>query len=65
MNPARSIFVVTEGKILSFVVSKDGMIIDTKRTEDIAKIGLPSSKKSMQYFFGKINFVRRFVPNFA
>jgi hypothetical protein len=25
----------------------------------------PASKKAIQAFMGKINFVRRFVPNFA
>ena len=65
MNSKKSIFVVTEGKLLGFIVSKDGMIIDLKRKDAIAKIGLLSSKKAMQSFLGKINFVRRFVPNFA
>ena len=65
MNPKKSNFVVREGKNLGFIVSKDGMIIDPERTESIAKIGLPSSKKAMQYFLGKTNFVRKFVPNFA
>ena len=41
------------------------MIIDTERTKSISNIDLPSSWKAMQSFLGKINFVRRFVPNFA
>ena len=65
LNPKKSVFVVTEGKFLGFIVSKDGMITDPERYEAIAKISLPSSKKGMQYFLGKINFVRRFVPNFS
>ena len=50
---------------MGFVVSKEGMIIDPKRVEAISKIDLPNSRKAMQSFLGKINFVRRFVPNFA
>ena len=65
MNPKKSIFAVIEGKILGFIVSKHGIVIDLERIDVIAKIGLPSSNKSMQSFLGKINFVRRFVPNFA
>ena len=65
MNPKKLVFAVTEGKIIGFFVSKYGMIIDTKRTYSIEKIGLQSLKKAMQYFLGKIIFVRRFVPNFA
>ena len=65
LNPKKSVFAATEGKILGFFVSKDGKIIDPKRIEAIAKTGLPRSKKAMEYFLGKINFARRFVPNFA
>ena len=41
------------------------MIIDPERTQDIARLSPPSSKKSMQWFLGKINFVRMFVPSFS
>ena len=41
------------------------MIIDLERAEAISKIVLPNSHKAMQSFLGKINFVRRFVPNFS
>ena len=64
LNPKKS-FVVTEGKLLGFIVSKAGMIIDPERAEAISKIDLPNSQKAMQSFLGKINFVRRFIPNFA
>jgi hypothetical protein len=33
--------------------------------EAIQKLSLPRSKKDIQSLLGKINFVRRFVPNFA
>lgn len=58
LNPNKSIFCVTEGKLLRFVVSKDGMMIDPKRVEVIEKLPPPHNKKSMQSFMGKINFVR-------
>ena len=41
------------------------MIINPEHAEAISKISLPNSCKAMQSFLGKINFVRRFVPNFA
>jgi hypothetical protein len=65
LNPKKSVFAVEQGKLLGFIVSKYGMIIDPERTQDIAKLSPPSSKKSMQSFLGKINFVRRFVPSFS
>jgi hypothetical protein len=47
LNPKKSIFVVEHGKLLGFIVSSDGMIIDPKSTQVIAKIPPPTSKKSM------------------
>ena len=38
---------------------------DPERVEVIEKIPLPPTKKALRSFFGKINFVRRFIPNFA
>ena len=55
---------VTEGKILGFIISKEGMIIDLECIKSISKIDLLGSWKAMQSFLGKINFVHRFVPNF-
>ena len=54
MNPKKTVFAVTEGKLMVFIVSKYGMIIDLEISESIAKIGLISSNKSMQYFLGNI-----------
>lgn len=36
-----------------------------ERLEAIEKIPLPPTKKVFQSFFGKISFVRRFIPNFS
>jgi hypothetical protein len=65
LNPKKSIFAVEQGKLLGFIMSSDGMIIDPERTQVIAKLPSPTSKKSMQSFLGQINFVRRFVPSFS
>jgi ribonuclease HI len=65
LNPKKSIFAVEHSKLLGFIVSSDGMIIDLERTQVIAKLPPLTSKKSMQSFLGQINFVRRFVPSFS
>jgi hypothetical protein len=54
-----------EGKLLGHIVSKEGVKIDPQRVEAIKVISLPRNKKDIQYFLGKINFLRRFIPNFA
>ena len=56
---------MTEGKLLGFIISKKGMIIDPEFVEAISKIDLPNSQKATQSFLGKINFIRRFVPKLA
>ena len=58
-------FAVTKGKLLGHVISKKGISIDPKRIKAIEQIPLPHNKKGMQSFMGTINFVRRFVLDFA
>jgi hypothetical protein len=54
-----------EGTLLGFLISPEGITIDLGRIEAIKAIVLPHNKKSMQSFLGKINFVRRFIFDFA
>jgi hypothetical protein len=54
-----------EGKLLGHIVSKEGVNIDPQRVEAIKVIILPRNKKEIQSFLGKINFLRRFIPNFV
>jgi len=42
-----------------------GVRIDPKRVKAIQTLSVPRLKKDIQSFLGKINFVRRFIPNFA
>ena len=65
LNPKKSVFAVTEGKLLEFIVSSSGMTIEPERIQAIEKIQLSSNKKGMQSFLGRINFVKRFVPAFS
>lgn len=65
LNHKKCHFVVSEGKLLGHIVSKDGVRIDPKRVEAIDKIPIPKTIKAIQYFFGKINSIRRFISNFV
>ena len=51
--------------MLKFVISLEGITIDLGRIESIKAIVFPHNKKAMQSFLGKINFVRRFISDFA
>jgi hypothetical protein len=64
VNPRKSIFVVNEGNILGFVVSKVGIVIEPRRTGVVSKIPFSCNKNSMQSFLGKIKFVHVFFPSF-
>ena len=65
LNPKKSYFVVEEGKLLGHLVSEKGICVDPARVEAIQAIALPRNRKEIQSFLGKINFLRRFVPNFV
>ena len=54
-----------DGTLLGFVISPEGITIDPRRIEAIKVIVLPHNKRAMQYFLGKINFVRRFISDFT
>lgn len=64
-NPAKSIFGVTARKLLKHIVSDSGINIDPDRVVAIQNLQAPSSKKEIQSFMGKINLIRRFIPDFA
>jgi hypothetical protein len=55
---------VTQGKVLGHIVCKEAIYIDLERVKAINNPNPPKSKKGVQSFFGKINFVRRFFPDY-
>jgi len=65
LNPKKSQFALEEGKLLGHIVSAEGVKIDPARVHAIQTLSIPRSKRGIQSFLGKINFVRRFIPNFA
>jgi hypothetical protein len=64
LNPKKTIFGVKEGNLLGHIISQEGIRIDPERIRAIAQLSLPHNKKAMQSFFGQINFVRKFTPDF-
>ena len=65
LNPKKSQFALSEGKLLGHIVSAEGVKIDPVRVEVIQKLSIPRSKRDIRSFLGKINFARRFIPNFS
>jgi hypothetical protein len=65
LNPKKSLIAMQEGRLLGHIVSAEGVRIDPDRVEAIQALSLPRSKKEVQAFLGRINFLRRFISNFA
>jgi hypothetical protein len=65
LNPKKSMFAMQKGKLLGHIVLAEGIRINPSRVEEIQALSIPRSKKEVQSFLGKINFLRRFVPNFV
>jgi hypothetical protein len=65
LNPYKSIFGVTKGNILGYIVYDSRISIDPERIDAILNLPAPTSKKEVQAFMCIINFVRRFVLDFA
>ena len=65
LNPRKTLFGHQEGKIIGHIISKEGIKIDPKMIEAIMQISHPRNIKELQSFIGKINFLRRFIPNLA
>src|SRR5271156_6433836 len=57
LNPKKSVFYVTEGKLLGHIVSQEGIRIDPKRVRDIQQLSLPVNKMRVKSFFGQVNFL--------
>jgi hypothetical protein len=65
LNPKKSHFGMQEGKLLGHIILKEGINIYPSRVEGILKINISRTKKEVQSFMGKVNFLRRFIPTLA
>jgi hypothetical protein len=65
LNPSKSIFDVTKGKLLGHIVFDSRISIHRERIVAILNLPAPISKKEVQAFMGVINFVRRFFLDFS
>ena len=54
-----------EGKLHRHIVAKSGIKVDPDQVQDITYIPHLVTKKSMQSFLGKINFLEKFISDNA
>jgi hypothetical protein len=65
LNPSKSIFGVTKGKILGHILSDSRISIDIERIVFILILTSPTSKKEVKSFMRIINFLHIFFPDFT
>jgi hypothetical protein len=65
LNPHKCIFVVESGRLLRFVVSKDGIRVDPLKVKSILALPPPNNLTQLQSLQGKENFLHRFICNYA
>ncbi|CAL2271997.1 unnamed protein product [Prunus armeniaca] len=65
MNPKKYAFGVTARNFLGFLVHQRGIKVDKNTAIAIMAAPPPRTKKELQSFLGKVNFLRRFISNLA
>jgi len=63
MNPNKCAFGVSAGQFLGFMVHQRGIEISRRLIDAISKVVAPANKTELQYWIGKINYIRRFICN--
>ena len=65
LNPHKCVFCVEVGRLLGFIVSKDGIHIDPLKIEAILALHAPTNVTELQSLQGKANFLRHFICNYV
>ena len=65
LNLHKCIFCVTVGRLLGFIVSKEGIRVDPLKVEAILQLSPSRNIRHLQCLQGMANFLQRFVVNFS
>jgi hypothetical protein len=65
LNPHKCIFAIEFGRLLGFIVSKDGIGVDPLNIKTILALPPPINLTQLQSLQDKENFLRRFICNYA
>ena len=64
LNPHKCIFCMKVGRLLVFIVSKEGIMVDPLKVEEILQLSPLKNIRHLQCLQGMANFLQRFVVNF-
>ena len=62
MNPLKSAFGVSTGKVLGFLVHSREIDIDLAKAVAIVTMKPSTMVKELKSFLGKVSYIRRFIP---
>ncbi|GKB77636.1 reverse transcriptase domain-containing protein [Tanacetum coccineum] len=65
LNWEKSHFMVKEGIVLGYKISKNGIEVDKAKVDVIAKLPHPTTVKGVQSFLSHAGFYRRFIKDFS
>ena len=65
LKPEKCQFGVQTVKYLGHILSKEGVSVDTEKTDKVKIFPLPKSQRELKSFLGLCNYYRRFVKGFA
>ena len=61
LNPKKCTFGVTSRKLMGFIVSQRGIEVDPNKIKAIVQMKPPRTKKEIQGFLGRIQYISRFI----
>ncbi|KAG8490080.1 hypothetical protein CXB51_015364 [Gossypium anomalum] len=61
LNPTKCTFGARSGKLLGFVVSEKGIIVDPDKVRAIQELPPPRTQKEVRGFLGRLNYIARFI----
>ena len=65
LNWEKCHFMVTQGIVLGYIVSKDGIEVDKAKVELISNLPIPKCVRDIRSFLGHAGFYRRFIKDFS
>ena len=65
LHPQKCRFFCSEIKYLGFIINKEGIKPDPRRTEAIQNFPRPQKVKDIRSFIGSCNFYRKYIKDFA
>ncbi|KAL0561096.1 hypothetical protein IC582_001514 [Cucumis melo] len=63
LNPTKCIFGVSSGKLLGFIVSREGIKVDPDKMKPIMNLRPPKTQKEVRSFLRRLNYIERFISH--